>query len=370
MILFTRNLPRNLTRKLSALALSAWMIGWAGGCASGPKEVPGSDSAVFYPPPPDAPRLQFLTSFNDAQHLVAAKSSFADFVVGSAEKAEAIGTMHGPYGIAVHDGKVYVCDIPLRCVHVYDLVNKGYTRLGEPDTFFGPVNINIDADGTKYVCDTQKAIVTVFDANDRFVRTLGDPDRCTPIDLAVVGDELFVCNIKACTIEVWSKSSGELLRSFSGKGLEPDQLRAPTNLALGPDGNIYVTDSELCSVKVFSPDGKLLKLIGEPGDRPGYFARPKGIAIDPDGILYVADAQWEIVQVFTTDGKTLLYFGGSAASPEGMGLPAGITLDSTTIDLFRKYLAPGFEPKYLLFVANQFGNNKIGVYAFGTMKTQ
>lgn len=360
---------RNLPLKLSALALGALTIALAFGCAASPKGEPTPASAVFYPPPPDAPRLQFLTSFSDATHLVATKSSFAEFVVGSQKQEEAVGTLHAPYGIATHNGKLYICDIPLRCVHVYDLLNKGYTRLGRPDMFFGPVNINIDADGTKYVCDTQKALVFVFDADDRHVATFGDPDRCAPIDLAIAGDELYVCNIKNYNIEVWDKSSGELLRSFSGKGLEPDQLRAPTNIALGPDGNLYVTDTELATVKVFNPQGKLTQLIGEPGDRPGYFARPKGIAIDPDGVMYVADAQWEIVQLFTIEGKTLLFFGGTAAGPEGMGLPAGLTLDTSCLPALEKYLAPGFQPQYLLFVANQFGNNKIGIYAFGTMKS-
>jgi sugar lactone lactonase YvrE len=364
-----RNISRILPLKRSALALTALALAFAGGCASAPKEEPAPKSAVFYPPPPDAPRLQFLTSFSDATHLVTTKSSFAEFVVGTEQEQEAPGNLHAPYGIATYNGKLYICDIPLRCVHVYDLVNKGYTRLGRPDTFFGPVNINIDADGTKYVCDTQKSLVFVFDANDHHIATFGDPNRCAPIDLVVVGDELYVCNIKKCNIEVWSKSSGELLRSFSSKGLEPDQLRSPTNIAVGPDGNLYVTDTELCSVKVFNPEGKLTQLIGEPGDRPGYFARPKGIAIDPDGVMYVADAQWEIIQLFTTEGKTLLFFGGTAAGPEGMGLPAGVTLDTSCLPAFEKYLAPGFKPKYLLIVANQFGNNKIGIYAFGEMKS-
>ncbi len=355
---------------IRSLVLSMVISSWLIGCASTPDQAPVTEQAVFYPPPPDAPRLQFLTSFSDAERWVTTKSSFSDFVVGEKEQPEAVGAMHGPYGVAVHNGKLYVCDIPMHCVHIYDMANQTYSRLGQPDSFFGPVNIAIADDGTKYICDTQKALILVFDTNDRFVRTMGDPNRCSPIDVVVVDDELYVCNIKLCKIEVWSRSTGELLRDFSGKGLEPDQLRAPTNLEVGPDGNIYVVDSELSTVKVFSPEGNLLKLIGEPGDRPGYFARPKGIAIDPDGVMYVADAQWEVVQLFTIEGKTLLYFGGTAAGPEGMGLPAGLTIDSTSIELFREYLAPGFEPKYLLFLANQFGNNKIGVYAFGSMRGQ
>lgn len=359
-----------LIRTLLILTLSAWMLGGIGGCASAPEEVPEPTGAIFYPPPPDQPRIQFLTSFSNAERWEKTKSTFADFVVGEKEQPEALGEIHGPYGVAVHNGKLYVCDIPLHCVHIYDMANETYSRLGQPDTFFGPVNINIADDGTKYICDTQKSQILVFDANDRFVRAMGDPNRCAPIDAVIVGDELYVCNIKLCKIEVWSRSTGDLLRSFSGKGREPDQLRAPTNLEVGPDGNLYVVDSELGTIKVFSPEGNLLKLIGEPGDRPGYFARPKGIAIDPDGIMYVADAQWEIIQLFTIEGKTLLFFGGATVGPEGMGLPAGLTIDRSSIDLYRKYMAPGFEPKYLIFLANQFGNNKIGVYAFGSMKGQ
>lgn len=358
------------TRMLIAL-LSATILFGLLGCASTKPQAPSQpEQAIFYPPPPDAPRLQFLASFSDAERWRKTKSSFADFVVGEDKQKEIYGKINGPYGLAVHDQKLYVCDIPEHCVHIFDMAHHTYAKLGQPDTFFGPVHIKIDRDGTKYVCDTQKAQVLVFDTNDNFVRAMGDPDRCVPIDVAIAGDELYVSNVKQCKIEVWSKSTGELLRSFSSKGREPDQLHKPTNLAIGPDGNIYVVDSDLSTVKVFSPEGKLLRLIGEPGDRPGYFARPKGIAIDPDGVIYVADSQWEIVQLFNLKGQTLMFFGGASAGPEGMGLPAGLAIDTSCIDLFRKDLAPGFEPKYLLFLANQYGSNKITIYAFGSMQGQ
>ena len=135
------------TRTLMTVMLLACLMGWVVGCASTPKEPAVPEEAVFYPPPPDEPRLQFLTSFSDAEHWVTTKSSFSDFIVGADELPEAIGTMHGPYGVAVHDGKLYVCDIPLHTVHIYDMANQTYSRLGQPDTFFGPVNITIADDG-------------------------------------------------------------------------------------------------------------------------------------------------------------------------------------------------------------------------------
>jgi hypothetical protein len=52
-----------------------------------------------------------------------------------------------------------------------------------------------------------------------------------------------------------------------------------------------------------------------------------------------------------------------------MGVPAGIAIDRTSLPAFQKYVDKDFRAEYLLFVANQFGPNKIGVYAFGKSKT-
>lgn len=333
------------------------------GCVS--QKPPVVAGSVFYPAPPDPPRLQFLMSFSDAEYWLETKSTFSSFIVG--EKKEKRGAISNPYGIAARDGKLYICDLGKHRIHVIDIARKSYSVLGTPDQIENPVNITIASDGTKYVCDTRKRVVVVYDANDRFVRYLGDPKRCVPCDLAIGGDELFVADIADAEVEVWSKD-GRVLRTISRKGKGADQLRAPANLEIGPGGNVFVTDTELCAVKIFSPDGAYIRSIGAPGDRPGYFARPKGIAIDSKGRLYVADAQWEIIQAFTSEGQLLIFFGGASSLPEGMGLPAGVAMDATSLDVFRPYVNESFEPEYLLFVANQFGNNKVGVYAFGHAK--
>lgn len=50
-------------------------------------------------------------------------------------------------------------------------------------------------------------------------------------------------------------------------------------------------------------------------------------------------------------------------------MPAGVAVDTTSIEAFREFIDADFDPQYLLFVANQFGKRKIGVYAFGKSKT-
>ena len=58
------------------------------------------------------------------------------------------------------------------------------------------------------------------------------------------------------------------------------------------------------------------------------FARPKGIAIDADGHVYVADSVLNRLQVFSPEGKPLLSFSGTGWGPAQFMLMAGLAIDS------------------------------------------
>ncbi|MFO0844249.1 MAG: 6-bladed beta-propeller [Gemmataceae bacterium] len=81
----------------------------------------------------------------------------------------------------------------------------------------------------------------------------------------------------------------------------------PTNLAVAPDGNLYINDGyhENACVHVFSPDGRHLHSWGEPGAGPGQFHLPHGIAVDRRGTVYVADRENSRVQLFNLKGQYL-----------------------------------------------------------------
>ncbi len=347
----------------NGLGLLVLLAAAAVGCEPGVQAK--SNKIVFYPPPPDLPRLQFLTSFDNVSSWAEKQSNFAEFVVGTANKKAKQGEIHSPYGIAAYGGKLYICDLGPQVVHVVDLINKKYAPLGKPGQMEMPVNIAIAPDGTKYVCDTGKKQVAVYDAQDQFVRYLGDPKTCVPISLAVYKDELVVADAADCQVEIWSKD-GKVLRTFSGRGEEPGKLQGPTNIAVSADGRIFVADTIGSNIFVFNHEGGLLGTIGAAGDTPGCFARPKGMVIDPNGILYTADAQWEKIQIFTLEGQLLLFFGEGGPLPECLGMPRGLAIDTSTIPAFAQHIDKDFQPEYLLFVANQYGKNKrIGVYAYG-----
>jgi DNA-binding beta-propeller fold protein YncE len=69
----------------------------------------------------------------------------------------------------------------------------------------------------------------------------------------------------------------------------------PTNLAVAPNGDLFVSDGYgNARVHRFSASGKLLASWGEPGTGPGQFMLPHGVAVDSHGDLYVAEVVWTI----------------------------------------------------------------------------
>ena len=64
-----------------------------------------------------------------------------------------------------------------------------------------------------------------------------------------------------------------------------------------------------------------------------------------------------------------MYFGRDEIGLRRLGMPSGLGIDTTSIQAFKDFIAKDFEAEYLLLVANQFGNNKVCLYAFGKSKT-
>ena len=90
-------------------------------------------------------------------------------------------------------------------------------------------------------------------------------------------------------------------------GQDGTHFDKPTDVAIGADGTIYVSDGYGNNrVARFSPDGKFLGQWGSnKGDKPGEFNLPHSISIDAEDRVYVADRENRRVQIFDHDGKFL-----------------------------------------------------------------
>jgi DNA-binding beta-propeller fold protein YncE len=210
--------------------------------------------------------------------------------------------------------------------------------------------------------------VLVYGPDDRFLRSFGNEGQFRPADAVVFGDRLYVSDVLNHQVHVLDKVSGEPLFSFGGAGSEPGQLFHPTNLAVAGDGSIYASDQSNFRLQQFNKDGEFIRTIGEIGAVPGKFARPKGIAVDQDDRIYVVDAAFQNVQILAPEGGALMYFGGPGDDRGSINLPTVVKLDYENVPYFEKYAAPGFDVEYLVIVASQFGQNKVVVYGFGSMR--
>lgn len=333
------------------------------GCTTAKKAPP--QHYTFFPPSPDEPRIQFLTSFASDADL-GRHRSFADYITGDQKVAD---PLIKPYGLAVHDGKIFVCDTVAGTIEVFDL-KKGHASYFDPQgegKFRLPININIDQDGTRYVADTGREQVLIFSPDGTFLEALGQKDEMKPADVAVSGDRIYIADLKNHCVRVYSKMGHQLLFTvpLAAKATE-GKLFSPTNLAVDQSGNrLLVSDTGGNIVQVYDLSGKYLRSIGHAGVAPGLFARPKGVAVDRQGFAYVVDAATQVVQIFDAEGRLLLFFGEAGASIEGQViLPAAVKVDYDNVGYFQKFVAPGRQCEYLIFVTSQFGGQKVSVYGF------
>lgn len=324
--------------------------------------VQKKEAAIFFPPAPALPRIQYLTSYTGVKDIEA-QSSFNKFVVGEKENRQ----LNKPYGVAIYDGKIYVCDAN-ETVIVFDLKERTYSFLKGAvgaGMLQQPINIGIAPDGTKYVSDPVRGQVVAFDRNDEFVRAYGAPGGWRPVDAVSFDDRLYVADMGHGIVTIFNRNSGEVVGTIGDKGEPSSRLDRPSNLAFDKEGNLYVTDVGRFQVVKFDRDGHFQMAFGKLGDNLGHFARPKGIALDRDGLLYAVDASFNNVQIFNDKGRLVMFFGGDPAKPGGLLLPAKVAIDYDNLAYFQQYLQPGFKAQYLILVVSQFGDRRVNVFAYG-----
>ncbi|NJL93108.1 MAG: TIGR03663 family protein [Anaerolineae bacterium] len=102
-------------------------------------------------------------------------------------------------------------------------------------------------------------------------------------------------------------------------------LSGPRGLDVGPDGQVYVADTNNSRVVAFSPEGALGQVYGVPATEGnaglGTLLQPWGVEVGPDSRVYVADTWNHRVQVFGPDGEPLLSWGEYGTPADDPGNP-------------------------------------------------
>lgn len=122
-------------------------------------------------------------------------------------------------------------------------------------------------------------------------------------------------------------SDGQFVRSW-GKGL----FDQPHHLRIDPEGNIWIADFGMHVVYKFTADGQLLMTLGtrgEKGDDEAHFNMPTDMAITPTGDIFVTDGYGNRRVVhFTRAGRFVKTFGTAGPGPGQFVLPHAIVVDS------------------------------------------
>jgi hypothetical protein len=349
------------TNRICTLVVAAGLALFAG-CATRPQKK--AAGFTFFPPAPNEPRIQYLTSFGSEKEL-GSGSKFADFVMGNDKVHRPLWK---PYGITSSKGFIYVCDTQAGNVTTVDLEKRKfrYARPGGREALQVPINVAVDAAGKRYVSDTRRGQVVIFGADDNIEASIGEAGEMKPCGLAIVGDRLYVGDLSNHCVRMYDVGTRKLRAMFPNKSTNAQaRILAPTNLAVDKDGNVYVSDTSDFAVKVYDRDGNYLRTVGEMGIEAGRFALPKGIAVDREKRMYVVDGATAVVQLFDDQGRLLMYFGEPKSSgPAGLYLPACIAIDYENVGAFAPLAAPGYKIEHLIYITNQAGPNKVSVYAF------
>jgi DNA-binding beta-propeller fold protein YncE len=169
----------------------------------------------------------------------------------------------------------------------------------------------------------------VFDADGTFLTSWGEGVFVRPHGITIGPDDAVYCTDDTDHSVRKFTPDGELLLTLGTRGRASDTgatsmdyrtirragppFHYPTNLAISPAGDLYVSDGYgNARVHRFSADGRLVSSWGEPGAGPGQFHVPHGIAIDRDGIVYVADRENSRIQLFSPEGDFLREWTGIA----------------------------------------------------------
>ncbi|PAW93131.1 hypothetical protein CKK33_06340 [Mucilaginibacter sp. MD40] len=240
-------------------------------------------------------------------------TTFAGSIAGYADGSGLSALFNNPLGTVVDAaGNLYVSDsynCSIRKITPDGMVTTiaGSGSIGGANgtetgaSFYAPAGLAIDAAGNLYVADLGNNLIR----------------KVTP----------------AGVVTTFAGSGNAGYTDATGTDAS---FSAPSALAMGSDGSLYVADSGTGLIRKVTPGGVVTTLAGN--HTQGYtnavgtsasFNSPSGIAIDATGNIYVAEPQNRAIRKIATDNTVTTFAGGpdsTVAAP--IGVPQAIAIDA------------------------------------------
>ncbi len=204
----------------------------------------------------------------------------------------------------------------------YEVV-ADWEQLPDGYTHLDVVGVAVDSRDRLFLLGRQQPRVLIYERDGTFVGSWGEgmfTERTHGLMIAP-DDSVFIVDEGEHVVYKFTPD-GELLLTIGNKGVASDTgydgqslesivrggppFNRPTNVAVAPNGELYVSDGYgNARVHRFSATGELLGSWGEPGNGPGQFNLSHGVAVAPDGRVFVADRENDRIQIFAPDGAYL-----------------------------------------------------------------
>ena len=335
-----------MDHRFAALALVCAASIAATGCA-GPEKIRGElrygmeDSRdgkrVFFPPPPDVPRLAYAGELIGERNFVHERakkglgSRILDALTGVSEDARPLELLRPQAVVTDAEGRVWVTDVGQAAVFVFDTVEGEARLLRNADgqkSFITPSGIAIGPEGRVFVADADAGFVAQLDATGRTFAPIGAGLFKRPAGVSYDKSQkrLFVADSAEHVVKVFDLE-GRLLMTIGKPGDAPGDFNRPTHLAIWRN-ELFVSDTFNARIQVFDLDSGIpLRTFGTRGTYVGQMALPKGVALDSEGNVYVIESLHDHMLVFDRKGQFLLPIGGTGYGTGAFYLPAGLWVD-------------------------------------------
>lgn len=292
-----------------------------------------------WPRPPDLPKIEWIKSYyGDNDFPKSGFEKFMEILFGK----PAARLFEKPIDIKSNgSGTVYVTDIALSGIFVFDLPNQQITfwaRGSDPDAglVINPYYIALDDKGNVYAVGKGRREICVLDPKGKVLRRIDFTDYIQdPAGIAVdsKGGRIYLVDNSGAKVEVFDLG-GKHLFSFGKYGDGDGEFNRPSPITINSRKEIIVGDTFNSRIQIFDSDGKFLRRFGQRGDGNADFQILKGVAVDSEDNIYVTDGKANQLKVFNTKGELLIAIGTAYSvtktmkeAPGGFLLPQGIHID-------------------------------------------
>ena len=304
-----------------------------------------------------APPLLFVGDYttSSVKRFNGTTGAFLDQQVlpGSFSPGNPMGMAFGP------DGNLYVADNTNNSVDKLDGTTGAFISQFIPEsaaTLVSPSGLAFGADGNLYVANYGTvgfSFINRYNGTtgayiDQFVPpNTGPPNGGLFYPVGIVfgpNGNLFVADSNSGTIDEFDRITGAFT-AFVIAGNPPSPLAGPESVAFGPDGNLYVTDVTTSTVHRYN--GSTGVYIDEFIPNSGGLVQPIDLKFGPGGNLFVTDGEGRVAQFDGTTGAYMSDFvvmdGTTLVNPQFMVFnPSAIPEPSTLTLIFCAIAGLGF----------------------------